>query len=99
MLSTALPAFTIMKTFRGLARLSTSSWRLWQPMMFLPAARPLTKASTLEVVRLKTATVKPLDSMFMTRFSPMTARPMRPISAFFINLFSFIYRCTRALPL
>ena len=29
-----------------------------------------------------TATVKPFDSMFMTRFSPITARPMRPISAF-----------------
>lgn len=36
----------------------------------------------LSVVRLNTATVKPFDSMFMTRFSPMTARPMRPISAF-----------------
>ena len=30
-----------------------------------------------------TATVKPFDSMFTTRFSPITARPMRPISAFF----------------
>ena len=32
-----------------------------------------------------TATVKPFDSMFMTRFSPITSRPMRPISAFFIS--------------
>ena len=31
-----------------------------------------------------TATVKPLDSMLSTRFSPITARPIRPISALFI---------------
>ena len=53
-------------------------------MMFLPAARPLTNLSTFSTVRLNTATVKPFDSMFMTRFSPMTARPIRPMLAFFM---------------
>ena len=85
MSSTACPALTIIKTLRGFSRLSTSSSRLWQPMMFLPAALPFTNLSTFSVVRLKTATVNPLDSMFMTRFSPMTARPIKPISAFFIS--------------
>ena len=36
-----------------------------------------------DVVRLKTATVKPWLSMFRTRFSPITARPIRPMSAVF----------------
>ena len=34
-----------------------------------------------DVVRLKTATVKPWLSMFRTRFSPITARPISPMSA------------------
>ena len=54
---------------------------LWQPMNFLPAPRPAMNASTFSTVRLKTATVNPLLSMLRTRFSPITARPMRPISA------------------
>ena len=37
---------------RGFSRLSASSCREWVPMMFLPAARPLIKLSTLLVVRL-----------------------------------------------
>ena len=79
-------------------------------MMLSPLARPSTKFFTLEVVRLYTATVKPLDSMFITRFSPMTARPIRPISAFIVSLLLYILyslsrtggrfqRLTRALPL
>ena len=50
---------------------------------FLPLARPSTNASTFAVVRLNTATVKPWLSMFKTRFSPITARPTRPMSAVF----------------
>src|SRR5260221_12326936 len=50
-------------------------------MIFFPLPRPLTKWSTLEVVRLNTATVNPWLSMFRTRFSPMTARPISPMSA------------------
>ena len=76
-----------MKTLRGFASESTSSWRLCAPTMFLPLARPFTKASTFSTVLLKTATVKPFDSMFITRFSPMTARPISPMSALFISLF------------
>ena len=53
-------------------------------MMFLPLARPLMKSSTLLVVRLKQATVKPLLSMLRIRFSPITARPTTPISALLV---------------
>ena len=52
-------------------------------MIFFPLARPSRKASTFDVVRLKTATVNPWLSMFRTRFSPITARPIRPMSALF----------------
>ena len=48
--------------------------------MFFPLARLAANFSVTAVVRLKTATVNPFDSMLRTRFSPMTARPMRPIS-------------------
>ena len=59
-------------------------------MIFLPLARPLMKSSTLETVRLKQATVNPLLSMFRMRFSPMTARPMRPMSACAMITYSFV---------
>ena len=101
-LSTACPALTIIMIFRGLARLSANSWREYVPMMFLPLARPSTNFVTFSVVRLNTATVKPLDSMFITRFSPMTARPTRPMSAFFMSLSPFFIsahgRCPRKYP-
>ena len=54
--------------------------------MFFPFARPFTKSSTLETVRLKAATVKPLLSMFRIRFSPITASPTRPMSALLISM-------------
>ena len=79
--STALPALTMIMTLRGRFRRDTNSSTEWAPRMFFPFARPFTKSSTLEVVRLKTATVKPLLSMFRTRFSPITASPTRPMSA------------------
>ena len=50
--STAAPALTIRNTLRGAARLSTSSSTEWQPMMFLPFARPDVNASTFSTVRL-----------------------------------------------
>ncbi len=82
--STGLPALTISITFRGTERLACKSSNVRQPMMFLPAALPLTKLSTFSTVRLYTATVKPLDSMFIARFSPITASPIKPISACFM---------------
>src|SRR5690606_31766670 len=39
------------------------------------------KSSTRVVVRLYTATVKPRPAMFSARFSPITASPIRPMSA------------------
>ena len=49
-------------------------------MMFFPFPLPSTKRFTLSVLRLYTDTENPLLSIFITRFSPITARPMRPIS-------------------
>jgi 6-phosphogluconate dehydrogenase (decarboxylating) len=48
--------------------------------MLVPLASLAMKSSTLETVRLKTATLKPWSFMLRTRFCPMTARPIRPIS-------------------
>ena len=79
--STASPAFTIIITFRGLLSERASLSMEWQPRILLPSPRPDVKSSTLEMVRLYTATVKPLLSMLRTRFSPITARPMSPMSA------------------
>jgi len=50
--STAAPALTIRKTLRGFARFAARSSSEWQPMMFLPFARPSTKRSTFSTVRL-----------------------------------------------
>jgi len=65
---------------RGGARLRTSSSMLWQPTKRLPAARPWMNWSTFSTVRLNTATLKPRLSTFRARFSPMTAKPIRPKS-------------------
>ncbi len=91
--STGRPAFTINITLRGFFKLATSSCKEKAPIIFLPFARPSTKFVTFSTVRLKTATVKPLLSMFMTRFSPITAKPMRPRSAFAI-IFSSSFMIT-----
>ncbi len=82
--STALPAFTIIMTLRGRFSALTRSSSECVPTIFFPFARPFTKSSTFEVVRLKHATVKPRLSMFRIRFSPITARPTRPMSAWLI---------------
>src|SRR5215471_1726441 len=68
-------------TRRGVFKAATSSRSECRPMIFLPAPRPFMKSSTFSTVRLLTATVKPRLSMFSTRFSPITARPISPISA------------------
>ena len=78
--STAGPAFTMSITLRGVLRLATSSFKEWQPTKRFPFPRPLTKSSTLPTVRLNTATRNPRLSMFNTRFSPITARPINPMS-------------------
>ena len=58
------------------------------PSMFLPFARPFIKRSTTPsstpgTVRLYTDTCHPLLSMFKARFSPITAKPISPISVLF----------------
>ncbi len=74
-------ALTMIMILRGALSAATSSCGDRVPTIFFPLARPSTNASTREVVRLNTATVKPWLSMFRTRFSPITARPTSPMSA------------------
>ena len=81
--STAAPALTMIMILRGGFKAATSSSTECVPTIFFPLARPSTNASTFDVVRLKTATVNPWLSMFRTRFSPITARPISPMSALF----------------
>ena len=50
-------------------------------MKFLPLRAAGMNSSTRATVRLYTATRKPLLSMFSAKFSPITASPMRPMSA------------------
>src|SRR5512134_1757989 len=84
--STALPALTIIMSLRGRFSTETSSATERVPVIRLPFARPFTKSSTFESVRLKQATLKPLLSMLRIRFSPITARPTRPMSAWLIEV-------------
>src|SRR3954465_1630787 len=79
--STGCPALTIIMILRGFLTFFTSSSIEWQPMKVLPFARPSMNASTFSVVRLNTATLYPRLSTLSARFSPITARPMRPKSA------------------
>ena len=86
--STGAPALIIIMMTRGRLTASTSSSIEWAGIKFFPLPRPFTKRSTIPSspgkLRLYTATVKPLLSMFRARFSPITARPISPISAFFM---------------
>ncbi len=84
-----MPAFTIIMTLRGRFSALTRSSSECVPTICFPFARPFTKSSTFEVVRLKHATVKPRLSMFRIRFSPITASPTRPMSAWLIKTSSF----------
>ena len=78
--STGAPAFTMIIALRGRVSAPTNSSIVRVGVIFLSLARPAANLSVTSVVRLKTATENPLESMFRTRFSPITARPMRPIS-------------------
>src|SRR5579862_853825 len=78
--STVSPAFTISITRRGLFKACVSSSMECVPTTWVPAASWPIKSSTLETVRLKTATRYPWSFMFRTRFWPITARPIRPMS-------------------
>jgi len=53
----------------------------WAPMIFVPFASFARKWSTLSVVRLYAHTTKPWSFMLRMMFWPMTAKPMRAISA------------------
>src|SRR5215475_9211678 len=77
--STGGPAFTIIIATRGFLSAPTNSSSVRVGLMFFPWARSAANFSVTSVVRLNTATEKPLDSMFRTRFSPMTPRPVRPM--------------------
>src|SRR5208337_5284780 len=50
------------------------------PTTSVPFASLAIKSSTFETVRLNTATLNPRSFMLRTRFCPITARPIRPIS-------------------
>src|SRR4029453_7959534 len=63
--------------------------------MFLFLPRSAAKLSVTAVVRLKTATENPFDSMLRTRFSPITARPIRPISDCIVMPFRVGFRCLK----
>ena len=78
--STAAPAGTIIRMRRGCFRLATST----AIESFAPARRPWVRALKLRrfpASRSKPLTAKPLRSRFRARFSPITPRPTRPISA------------------
>ena len=79
-MSTGLPALTMIIALRGRLSAATNSSIVLVAVIRLPEARPSANFSVTLVVRLKTATEKPLLSMFKTRFSPMTARPIKPMS-------------------
>ena len=84
--STAVPALTMIMIFRGFARLETNSSIDRVGKICFPDARFAANFSVTSVVRLKIETEKPLLSMLSTRFSPMTARPISPISDGFMSL-------------
>src|ERR1043166_4520681 len=67
--------------FRGFLTFLTSSSSEWHPIKFFPFAFSSINASTFSVVRLNTATLYPRLSIFRAKFSPITARPIKPKSA------------------
>src|SRR5437899_5249563 len=76
---------------RGFLSSPTISSMECAPMTFVPLASLLRKSSTFETVRLKATTVKPWSFMFKIKFWPITASPIRAISAFgSILLFLFL---------
>src|SRR6266404_3583225 len=79
--STGFPALTISMTRRGFFSKATISSMEWAPITLVPLASLLRKSSTFETVRLKATTVNPWSFMFKIRFWPITARPIRAMSA------------------
>src|SRR2546430_6465839 len=79
--STGGRALTSIMTRRGRLRALTISSSECAPMTFAPLASLPRNSSTLETVRLKATTLKPWSFMLRMRFWPMTAKPMRAISA------------------
>ena len=80
--STGPPAFTRMIILRGLLIDLTKAFSCLNPMSPPGVSGfSFTNFSVVAVVLLKTATLKPWSAMLSTRFCPMTARPMSPMSA------------------
>ena len=77
--STGAPACTITRMRRGEVKLSTKACKVSVARMRLPTCCA-TKACVVVVVRLNTLTANPRLSMLSTRFWPITARPIRPMS-------------------
>ena len=97
--STGAPALIIIMMTRGRLTASTSSSIECRDKI-LPLAAAVHKTihhpSSPGKLRLYTATVKPLLSIFRARFSPITARPISPISAFSCSVLFYIslfYQC------
>src|SRR5215467_1784965 len=67
-------------TRRGLLSFAQSSATECAPSTAVPFASLARNSSTFDVVLLKTATLKPWSVMLSTRFWPITARPISPIS-------------------
>ena len=84
--STGAPALTMIIALRGRFSAPTNSSIVEVGGMFFPLPRVAANFSVTAVVRLKTATENPFDSMLRTRFSPITARPIRPISHCFVMI-------------
>ena len=82
--STGAPALTMIIALRGRLKRSDKFFDRAQPEIFFPLPRSAMNFSVTSVVRLKTATEKPFDSMLSARFSPITPRPMIPISHCFV---------------
>lgn len=88
--STASPALTISIAIRGLASDFANSAMSSVPKKFLPLPRPsrnfLTAESFLECGLLYTDTANPLSSRLSASEAPITPRPIKPMSDFFIIL-------------
>src|SRR5271170_6903900 len=78
--STTSPAFTISITRRGSFNAAHKSFAECVPTTCVPFASSARKSFTLDVVRLNTATLYPWSFMLSTRFWPITASPIKPIS-------------------
>src|ERR1035437_4986642 len=93
--STTSPALTIIITRRGSFSSPHISSIECAPTTLVPLASLLMKSSTFETVRLNTATLYPWSFMLRTRFCPMTARPIKPMSqlAFSMKLLSESSSC------